>query len=98
MINIFNKPASFHNCLFDNILCNGDVDYSSLITFTSSLNNNYFNMNEVTINKCMSNGDFIIIQGSKSNIKFENMNINNTISYGSLINNLSFNVCNPSFY
>ncbi|ORY18280.1 hypothetical protein LY90DRAFT_517451 [Neocallimastix californiae] len=91
MINIFNKPASFHNCLFDNILCNGDVDYSSLITFTSSLNNNYFNMNEVTINKCMSNGDFIIIQGSKSNIKFENMNINNTISYGSLINNLSFN-------
>jgi len=92
MINIIYNSLSFDGCSFKNILCNGDSDSSSLITFTSNIYGNLFELKNSTIEDCKSNGDLIMIKGEKATMNFNNSKINNITSYGSLINNISQNV------
>jgi len=82
----------FNNCLFENILCNGDSDDSSLLDFHSSDYGNIFTMNNVTISNCRSNGDFIKIGGNLSYVNLNNLKIDSVTSYGPVISNKSFNV------
>ncbi|OUM58115.1 hypothetical protein PIROE2DRAFT_16696 [Piromyces sp. E2] len=92
MINTIYNSLSFNNCTFINIICNGDVEDSSLIKFTSIDNTyNLLNFNNVIVEECKSNGDFIIIDGDKSLINIENFMIHNITSYGSLLNIMSSN-------
>jgi len=96
MIEITYKNASFNNCTFKNILCIGESDDSSLIRFTSSEYGNTLNLTHVTIEKCNSNGDFIVIDGNNSIINISNIIINEIYSYGSLLNNKSTKVSSLS--
>jgi len=92
MLDVTYNSVSFDNCHFSNILCNGDIEDSSLIKFHSSENGNSFDMSNSEINNCKSNGDLIKFDGSKSSIKLSNVKIKNISSYGSIINNISSNV------
>jgi len=86
------RTIMFNNCLFENILCNGDSDDSSLLDFHSSDYGNIFTMNNVTISNCRSNGDFIKIGGNLSYVNLNNLKIDSVTSYGPVISNKSFNV------
>ncbi|ORX79036.1 hypothetical protein BCR32DRAFT_246689 [Anaeromyces robustus] len=92
IIDILYNSITFDNCFFSNILCNGESEHSSLLTFTSSDYGNALKMNNVTIENSKSNGNLILIKGNMSNIELSNLNINKIYSYGSVINNLSLNV------
>jgi len=94
MIEINYKNATFNDCAFKNILCIGESDTSSLIKFTSSEYGNTLNLNHVTIEKCNSNGDFIVFDGNNSNIDISNIIISEIYSYGSLLNNKATKVVN----
>ncbi|OUM58114.1 hypothetical protein PIROE2DRAFT_16695, partial [Piromyces sp. E2] len=77
------------NCSFNNIILNGDADYSSLINFYSNEYGNSFTIKTTNFYDNVSNGEFIIINGDNSNVIFTNMTVNNIHSYGSLIKNKS---------
>lgn len=83
------KTLYFKNCTFENILCYGDSDASSLIEFDSCIYGDELNMNNVTIRNCQTNSDLITISGNNSYIKLTNINFSDNISYGSLLNNIS---------
>jgi len=83
---------TLNNCLFNNILCNGDREDSSLIVFESSTNGNNINISNTIINNCKSNGDLITFRGDLSNIQFSNISIIENSSYGSILNNKSLKV------
>jgi len=87
MIEITYRNATFNDCTFKNILCIGESEDSSLIKFTSSDYGNTLNMNNIIIEKCNSNGDFIVFNGNDSTINISNITINEIYSYGSLLNN-----------
>jgi len=89
MIETIYKNISFDGCTFKNILCIGENNDASLIEFTSSDYGNTLSMNNVSIEKCNTNGDFIAIDGNNSNINISNIKINEINSYGSLLNNKS---------
>ncbi|ORX79567.1 hypothetical protein BCR32DRAFT_269398 [Anaeromyces robustus] len=89
MVKAMYKSVSFENCKFNNILCNGDMDDSSLIKITSSEYGNEINMKDIYINNCKTNGNLIEIDGDQSIINFSNITISNISSYGSIISNKS---------
>jgi len=90
MIRIAHFSVNFIRCFFRFIFCNGDEDNSSLITYVSSGVNHYtMKMNSVSIQGCLSNGDFITVKGENSDLEFNKVTIKNNISYGPFFNNLS---------
>ena len=97
MIETTYKNISFDGCTFKNILCIGESSDASLIKFTSSDYGNTLNLNNISIENCNSNGDFIVIDGNNSNINISNIKINDIISYGSLLNNKSTKVNSISY-
>ncbi|OUM60765.1 hypothetical protein PIROE2DRAFT_13403 [Piromyces sp. E2] len=80
---------SLINSTFNNVLCNGDGDDSSLITFISSPYNNYLDFQNVIIRDSHTNGDLIKINGDMSIINFFNVTVYNVLSYGTIINDKS---------
>jgi len=92
MINIIYHSISFNNCTFSNILCNGEIEESSLVVFHSSIYENTMEMKNVTISDCISNGDFIIIKGDTSILNISDSEINFVSCYGRLLNIGSMNV------
>lgn len=89
----FNKSVYISDCEFLNILCNGESEDSSFIYFQSNIYGNSINIENSVISNGRSNGDFISINGDLSFINFSNVTINEIYSYGSLLNNISNNVC-----
>ncbi|ORX40393.1 hypothetical protein BCR36DRAFT_364685 [Piromyces finnis] len=89
MINFMYNSVIIEDCEFKNILCNGDSDNSSLIIFDSGENSNTFDIKNVIIENCKTNGDMITINGNKPIIKMFNVKIDKIHSYGALINNQS---------
>ncbi|OUM60770.1 hypothetical protein PIROE2DRAFT_13408 [Piromyces sp. E2] len=81
MIPVTYNNISFDNCQFTNILCNGDMDDSSLIKFQSSVYGNTFEISNSDISNCISNGDLIKFDGSKSSVTLSNFDVqlNNVI-------------------
>jgi len=92
MISIIYHSITFNNCIFSNILCNGEVESSSLIVFQSSIYENTMEMKNITFSECKSNSDFIVTKGDASILKISNIEINNVFSYGQLLYILSSNV------
>jgi len=93
MIKILYHSITFNQCLFHNIICNGDSENSSLMTFISSGINLYtMKMIDVIIQDCQLNGDLIVVKGENSNLDFNRVSIHNIISYGPIFNNLSYKV------
>jgi len=92
MIELMFNSLLIEHSSFENILCNGDRDDSSLISFQSSIDLNKIIIKDVSINYCRSNGDLIKISGGRTYIEIENVLINSITSYGSLINNFSMKV------
>ncbi|ORX47931.1 hypothetical protein BCR36DRAFT_294937, partial [Piromyces finnis] len=78
MIDILYKSVSFKNCVFNNIICGGESDNSSLIRFISSDYGNYIDMKNINIKNCTSNGDLIIFDGRNSTITLSDSMINNS--------------------
>ncbi|ORX65789.1 hypothetical protein BCR32DRAFT_250582 [Anaeromyces robustus] len=89
MISTTYKNLYLENCSFLNILCNGDNEDSSLIDFISSDYGNILELTNIVIKDSKSNGDFILIKGSKSISKIFKSKIDNIFSYGSFIKDLS---------
>jgi len=98
MITVTQNQLYLNKCTFSNILCNGDGDDSSLITFNSYENINTIRLENSKIDNCKSNGDLIKISGKLSIIEFINVNINNIISYGSILYNNALNVSKKYIY
>jgi len=92
LLYVIYNTLTLNNCLFNNILCNGDREDSSLIVFESSTNGNNINISNTIINNCKSNGDLITFRGDLSNIQFSNISIIENSSYGSILNNKSLKV------
>lgn len=91
MFKVLYKNLNFNGCIFSDILCNGED--SSFIFFKSSEYGNSIIFDNSIIINGKSNGDYILINGDLSLIKFSNLTINKIYSYGSLLNNISLIVC-----
>ncbi|ORX55891.1 hypothetical protein BCR36DRAFT_280888, partial [Piromyces finnis] len=91
LLYVIYNSITLNHCTFSNILCNGSINDSSLITVESSIYGNNINIKNTIINKCKSNGDLIKLRGEMSNIKFLNISISENTSYGSILNNESLN-------
>jgi len=55
-------------------------------------------MENITISNCLTNSDLIKITGVESEIKFSDVTITNSTSYGSILNDISNHVCIKNFY
>jgi len=82
---------SFKNCVFEDILCNGDIDDSSLLKFNS--NNITMDVDNVIIKDCITNSDLVKFLGNELILNIHNSSIQDISSYGSIMNNNFFNVC-----
>ncbi|OUM66752.1 hypothetical protein PIROE2DRAFT_5964 [Piromyces sp. E2] len=91
MISIVYNPVTFDKCHFNNIMCNGASDSSTLIEFISSDNGNSIDISNTIIENCKSNENLIKISGVNPKVNLSNININNIITYGPVINDMSSN-------
>jgi len=78
----------------ENITCVGDRSDTSFILYDSGENDMKMSINNLKIKNSLSNGPFIKIKGDSNKIKFENFNLVNITSYGSIIDNISRKVIN----
>ena len=91
------SKSLFSKCIFEDIICNGESENSSLLEFTSVTSGTEFKFDDVIIRNCKSNGNLINIKGDLTTLKFSHLTINDVVSYGPLINNESIKV-NYIFY
>jgi len=78
-----------NNMEVENIRCIGDRNDTSFILYDTGENVMKISINNLVIKNSISNGPFIKIKGNTSKVNFENFNLVNITSYGSIIDNLS---------
>eukprot|EP00833_Pecoramyces_ruminatium_P011725 jgi/Orpsp1_1/1185757/evm.model.c7180000095105.1 len=88
LIMVNQRSASFINCKFNNIICNDD---SSIIIFNSNNKENSLIINNSEFINCQTNDDFLRIEGTSTSVEISNTKFNTITSFGSIINNISFN-------
>ncbi|ORX56026.1 hypothetical protein BCR36DRAFT_253368, partial [Piromyces finnis] len=89
LFHFVNNNITINNCEFENINCNGDINYSSLIIFDSNESNKKISISNSVIKNSYSNGPLIKITGSKSDVILDKFEITKVTSYGPFIENTS---------
>ncbi|ORX40407.1 hypothetical protein BCR36DRAFT_222681, partial [Piromyces finnis] len=89
VIEVYSQPLTFDSCTFNNIICYGDANASSLIKIDSVERKNKYIFNDLSINNCKSNSDLIKIAGNDVQIEISHTTIKNIFSYGSVINDIA---------
>jgi len=89
LLYFINNDITITNCEMENINCNGDINYSSLILYDSMESNKKISLNNVIIKNVNSNGPMIKIDGDLSEFSLENAKITENVSYGPIFENIS---------
>jgi len=93
MLYVYSSIISLKNCIFENILCIGDENESSILLIESNNYENNVKLDNIKISNCKTNSDIIKVIGINSLINFSNSNMTNNTLYGYILNDVSEEVC-----
>ncbi|ORX56674.1 hypothetical protein BCR36DRAFT_253908, partial [Piromyces finnis] len=91
LITSYHRNLKLEHCNFNNIICNGDEN-SSIIYYDSEDSERSFKIYNSTFSDSTINGPLIKIKGDNNNIEIEKLKINNVVTFGPSIENISLNV------
>ena len=92
LINIIYNDIFLDNIEIENVRCIGDERDTSFLLFNSGDTKKKMHINGLNVKNCRLNGSFIKIEGNSNELELNNMNINNIISYGPILESISENV------
>jgi len=92
LINIIYNDIFLDNIEIENVNCIGDKRDTSFLLFDSGDANKKLHINGLNVKNCRLNGSLIKIKGNYNELELNNLNINDVISYGPILENLSENV------
>jgi len=79
-------------CTFENMICSGEADESSVIEIDSLNSRNKYKFNDLHIINSRSNGNIIKVYGDYVDIEISGLLIDDVTSYGSIIYNNALQV------
>jgi len=97
IIRSLGRKLELDHITFSNIFCNGDKDDSSIIYYDSGDTLHEFIIKSATLKDSKTNGALVKISGDNNIIKFRGFKVDNTSSYGQVIENISRKVCSVLF-
>ncbi|ORX42861.1 hypothetical protein BCR36DRAFT_150195 [Piromyces finnis] len=92
LLHFLYKDISINHIDIENVFCVGDSGDTSLILYDSGEKEKVFDINDMNINVAYSNGPLIKLLGKNTNIILKDIKIENTHSFGSIIDNDSDNL------